>query len=187
MPYRHRRREPNWASVLDDPAMRAEADRGTVIVPTIGREVVSAAYSETRRIATGGLTGCTAVAAVLEFDDKREAYLQHMPQTRNDEAVDYLERYLGGADLGGVNKSRAVIMTPAVGKRGLYAVSKSWAESNWGRMAREGLVEAAVNILGSEADTQMIEYPWAEGQYNQMLVELLNTGESTIYVNNDPV
>lgn len=175
-----------WDDVLIDPVMQEEAGRGTTIVHTLGHEAVTAAYNETRRIATGALAGCTAVAVVLEYDGIRKAYMQHMPPTRNQEGLALLDRFLQGEPMEAVHSSRAVVMTPAVESCGVRAISQSYTDSRYGRMARGYLIDIASEHLGDASDVRMVEYSWTKG-YSQVLAELLGTGESAISINGNHI
>lgn len=93
--------------------MRAEANRGTQLVGFSNSDSVRARSNETKRVATGGLTGCMAVAAVIETPRWREAHIQHYRTYQESRlTVGCLRTYLESLDDTEIVAARMVIMAP---------------------------------------------------------------------------
>lgn len=169
--------------VLIDPVMQEEAKRGTHIVHWPRKKEIVVPDHETQRIATGALTGCTAVAAVLQFDDFRKGYMQHMPPARNKMGVDLLRRFLTDERNTGWADSRIVIASPQVGstRNKFFGIYRDWVESPLEKLVRDGLVEVAKEAQVPPDNIHLEIYRGLK-TYHNMLLEMLNTGQNVISV-----
>lgn len=169
--------------VLIDPAMRAEAARGTQIVHMKRDRVITAPYHETKRIATGALTGCTAVAAVLQYEGLRKGYMQHMPPARIARAVELLLGFLTDEDNRGWADSRVVIATPGIRpqKTRRHGISNSYLDSDRGKLVRDRLIDAATTGQIPRDDVQLEIYTDLM-RYHNIMLELHETGENHISI-----
>lgn len=165
-----------------------EKHRGTSIVDMDDYGIITAANNKQTRIATHGLSGCTAVAVAVEFaDGNRTGYVQHYSPLRKLLGADMLRGML--ANLGGdIKTAQAVIMTP-------------------GQWTMDPEVDYAMNVedetltcllttvtragLGPEADVHV--YPYSEnqiqGKYGQgtLMVEFNPDATTKIYAEALPI
>lgn len=169
--------------VLIDPAMQKEAERGTHIVHWPRRKEIVVPNHETQRIATGAMTGCTAVAAVLQFDGIRKGYMQHMPPTHNEMGVDLLRRFLTDESNTGWTDSRIVIASPQVGstRNKFFGIYRDWVESPLEKLARDGLAGVAKEAQVPPDNIQLQIYTGLM-TYHNVLLEMLGTGQNNIFV-----
>ena len=95
-----------------DPVIRKEAARGTKMVGWDDSGTVRACNGETSRIVTGRMTGCNAVATVVERPGLAEARIQHHYSGQISFAAESLRQYLEDARSFGFETGQAVVVAP---------------------------------------------------------------------------
>jgi hypothetical protein len=154
-------------------------DTQLVAMDTGGR--VLASPGEVKRIATFGLAGCTAVAAILNHPDgSRSGYVQHYSPMQEDASISVLASVLFADEVSSTD-ARLLIMTPGrLGPSGRFPLEPV------NHTLTNVLSLTANNALGGGVDVQVYGYEETQktGATDQgtLMVELLADGTSNIVV-----
>lgn len=164
-----------------------EKSAGTKLIEMDSQGDITAVPGEEKKIATFGLSGCTAVAVVSEFPDgTKRGYIQHYSPLGNQLSGLVLRREMGGVEQQSPVSCKMVIMTP-----GEYHKDP---DGKWIMMPRsQERVDNLIAESGINNDKDIKVYPYDLdcdlGSYEQgtLMIKFNYDGETTIYTEMLPV
>lgn len=164
-----------------------EKSAGTKLIEMDSQGDITAVPGEEKKIATFGLSGCTAVAVVSEFPDgTKRGYIQHYSPLGEQLSSLVLRREMGGVEQQSPVSCKMVIMTP-----GEYHKDP---DGKWIMMPRsQERVDNLIVESGINNDKDIKVYPYDLdcnlGSYRQgtLMIEFSSDGETKIYTEMLPV
>ena len=164
-----------------------EKSAGTKLIEMDSQGDITAVPGEEKKIATFGLSGCTAVAVVSEFaDGTKRGYIQHYSPLGDQLSGLVLRREMGGVEQQSPVSCKMVIMTPGEhckdpdGKWIMTPISQERVDNL--------IVKSGINN-----DKDIKVYPYDLdcdlGSYRQgtLMIEFSSDGETKIYTEMLPV
>lgn len=158
-----------------------ERERGTRIVHENDIGSVISTGRRIKRIATGNLTGCTALALVLEKGPVKEAYIQHFNRPRKELGKIMLKQFVDSRQAVSYDRSRAVILAPGTSANRWHPLMHSIHRPYHPEEAEE-LDEILTHLPSSQHDTRIVAYPNILRVPHSVLVELPRHREVSITV-----
>lgn len=164
-----------------------EKSAGTKLIGMDSQGGITAASGEEKKIATLGLSGCTAVAVVSEFaDGTKRGYIQHYSPLGDQLSGLVLRREMGGVEQQSPVSCKMVIMTPG-----------EYCQDPDGKLIMTPISQERVDNLivesGINNDKDIKVYPYnlncTLGSYGQgtLMIKFDYDGETTIYTEMLPV
>jgi len=164
-----------------------EKSAGTKLIGMDSQGDITAAPGEEKKIATWGLSGCTAVAVVSEFaDGTKRGYIQHYSPLGDQLSGLVLHREMRGVEQQSPVSCKMVIMTP-----GEYYKDP---DGKWIMTPRsQECVDNLITESGISNDKDVKVYPYdlvrGLGSYGQgtLMIKFDHDGETTVYTEMLPV
>lgn len=164
-----------------------EKSAGTKLIEMDSQGDITAVPGEEKKIATFGLSGCTAVAVVSEFPDgTKRGYIQHYSPLGEQLSSLVLRREMGGVEQQSPVSCKMVIMTPSEYHKD--------PDGKWIMMPRsQERVDNLIVESGINNDKDIKVYPYDLdcnlGSYRQgtLMIEFSSDGETKIYTEMLPV
>lgn len=164
-----------------------EKSAGTKLIEMDSQGDITAVPGEEKKIATFGLSGCTAVAVVSEFPDgTKRGYIQHYSPLGDQLSGLVLRREMGGVEQQSPVSCKMVIMTP-----GEHCKDP---DGKWIMTPRsQERVDNLIVESGINNDKDIKVYPYDLdcdlGSYRQgtLMIEFSSDGETKIYTEMLPV
>ena len=164
-----------------------EKSAGTKLIEMDSQGDITAVPGEEKKIATFGLSGCTAVAVVSEFPDgTKRGYIQHYSPLGEQLSSLVLRREMGGVEQQSPVSCKMVIMTP-----GEHCKDP---DGKWIMTPRsQERVDNLIVESGINNDKDIKVYPYDLdcdlGSYGQgtLMIEFSSDGETKIYTEMLPV
>lgn len=177
------------SSITSPSFYEIEKSAGTKLIGMDSQGDITAASGEEKKIATYGLSGCTAVAVVSEFPDgTKRGYIQHYSPLGDQLGGLVLRREMGGVEQQSPVSCKMVIMTPGEYRKDYDG---KWIMTP---ISQERVDNLIVESGMKNRDRDVKVYPYNttksyQDRYRQgsLMIEFSSDDETTIYTEMLPV
>ncbi len=166
-----------------------EKSAGTKLIGMDSQGDITAAPGEEKKIATWGLSGCTAVAVVSEFaDGTKRGYIQHYSPLGDQLGGLVLRREMGGVEQQSPVSCKMVIMTP-----GEYCKDPDgkWIMTPMFQECVDNLIVES-GMKNRDRDVKVYSYNMIQSYQDRhrqgsLMIKFDHDGETTVYTEMLPV